>query len=223
MTCGISTVEYGFSAMHPRLVYAEYGETPPEQDLYDFGYVGPNPDRARDIHKHVVNAMINADSRGFLIPRENLDILGLSQAQLIGRVLERHPLLARVRSKGIGLPYQFIESRVAEAVMQRLLDQGIVSRCVHDSFLVLEDDGEALKDAMYHCYSEIVGVPPIIKPPEQAQTDFQPALLPSGMPDLHYLQGLHATSSSVQFLDGFFLYVTGGRVGSKTGHTQTDH
>ena len=197
------TVEYDYSAMHPRLMYAEFGEIPPEGDLYDFGYTGPRPKQARVIYKFVVNALINADARGFLIPREDQELLGMTQPEIISRVIAKHPLLARIRGKGHGLRYQCIESQVAEAVMLRLLDRGIVCLSVHDSFLVAEESAEELKQAMEACYTEIVRIPPVIKPPEIAQSDFLPALLPSGEPDLHYLSCLHASSTAYRFLAGF--------------------
>lgn len=200
---GKPTVEYDYSAMHPRLMYAEFGETPPEGDLYDFGYAGPKPEQARAIYKFVVNAVINADSRGFLIPKADQELLRMTQPEIISRVIAKHPLLARIRGKGYGLKYQFIESEVAEAVLIRLLDLGIVCLPVHDSFLVTEEYAEELKQAMECCYTKIVGVAPVIKPPEVAQSDFEPAILPSGEPDLHYLCNLQATSTVRRFLTGF--------------------
>lgn len=201
---GQPTIEYDFNAMHPRLLYAESIETLPPGDPYDFGYSGPDPKKARGIYKFVVNALINADSRGFLIPDSDLRFLGMTQYEVISQVIEKHPLLERIRGKGHGLRYQFIESQIAEAILLRLMDEGIVCLPVHDSFLVAEGYGDKLKAAMEACYTEIVGIPPVIKAPELPLSDFEPAVLPSGELDLTYLCNLHAGSIAHRFQDGYF-------------------
>lgn len=200
---GRPTVEYDYSAIHPRLMYAEFGETPPEGDLYHFGYARPKPEQARAINKFVVNALINADARGFLIPKTDQELLQMTQPEIISRVIAKHPLLGRIRGKGHGLRYQFSESKIAEAVMLKLLDQEIVCLGVHDSFLVAEEYAEELKQTMESCYTKIVEVAPVIKPPEISQIDFERAVLPSGELDLYYLRNLHASSTAYWFLAGF--------------------
>ena len=47
---------------------------------------------------------------------------------------EKHPLIERELSSGIGLKTQYIDSQIAEAVMLELLEQDVVVLPVHDLF-----------------------------------------------------------------------------------------
>ncbi len=216
---GMPTVELDFAGLHPRLMYFEANQLPPEGDFYDLGYEGPDKKRARDIFKKAFNAVINDDTGHFQLEAEDCAFLKMSTAEVKQRIFDKHPLAKELAGKGRGLYYQFIDSQIAERVMLKLLDQGIVCLPIHDSFIVAQDYEEQLRIAMHEAFHEVVheafpwvvGGDAVLKPAENAVSDFEPVFMPSrnadeldGPLNLCYLRNLHLRSPVHQYVDSYF-------------------
>ena len=92
---GQPTVEVDFKEIHPRLLYALAGVTPPD-DLYDLGIRDPNIPydvtkghykKQREIIKKFINALINDERGVHRLSDARSKILGLSHEELIELVL----------------------------------------------------------------------------------------------------------------------------------------
>lgn len=216
---GMPTVELDFAGLHPRLMYLEANQLPPERDFYDFCYEGPDKERARGIFKKAFNAVINDDTGYFQLEAEDCAFLNMSTAEVKHRIYDKHPLAKEIAGKGRGLQYQFLDSQIAERVMLKLLDQGIVCLPIHDSFIVAQDYETQLRAAMYEAFHEVVheafpevvGGDAVLKPAENAVSDFEPVFMPSrnadeldGPLNLCYLRNLHLRSPVHQYVDSYF-------------------
>lgn len=172
---GCQTVEVDFSTLHPTLLFLENKLDPPE-DFYDLGLktegnplFEPDAEKyeiKRKIIKGFANALIN-DERGV----HKLDgmaekTMGMGSAELKELLIKTHPVFAKAIKSDAGVRYQFIDSRIAEAVMMKLLKQNIVCLCVHDSFMVIADFQAELIRAMKEAFAEVVKAEATLKPAE---------------------------------------------------------
>ena len=201
---GQVTVELDFSTLHPLLMYAEFGVEPPEGDFYDLGYDGPDKARARTIFKKAFNALINDASGHYQTPKEDQHLIGMTNAEIRQAIFAKHPLVKKIIGKGKGLKYQCIDSNIAELVMLKLLDQGIVTLCIHDSFIVIADYEPQLRQTMVEAFREIVGGAPALKLTETGRTTFEPVFYPSGALNLEYQRNLESRSPYHQFHRSYF-------------------
>lgn len=192
---GQDTVEVDFSTLHPLLMYQEHQVEPPPGDFYDVGWEGKDWNTARPIFKKIFNAILNDESGFFQVRKEDLKVLGMTGAEAKQKLFVKHPLLKRVAGKGLGLRYQFIDSQIAERVMIKLLDIGIIALPIHDSFIVAATHQQALVDAMIEAFHLIVGSNPLIKEAVRGSSLIEPSILPSGGLDLTYLRNVHRSSS----------------------------
>lgn len=201
---GQTTVEIDFATLHPLLMYAEYGVEPPEGDFYDLGYDGSDKPRARGIFKTAFNALINDGSGLYQIPKEDQRFLGMSNAEVRQAIFTKHPLVKRIIGKARGLKYQWIDSQIAERVMLKLLDQGIVALPIHDSLIVIADYEANLRAAMLEAFAAVVGGIARLKAVEVGESGFEPVTYPNGDLDLHYLRNLETTSPYHVYHRSFF-------------------
>jgi hypothetical protein len=201
---GQTTVEIDYATLHPLLMYAEFGVEPPEGDFYDLGYDGPDKPRARTIFKKAFNALINDASGHYKTPKEDQHLIDMTNAEIRQAIITKHPLVKKIIGKGRGLKYQFIDSKIAESVMLKLLSQDIICLPVHDSFIVIADYEPQLRQAMVDAFGEIVGGAPALKLTEIGRTTFEPVFYPSGELDLTYLRSLESTSPYHQFHRSYF-------------------
>ncbi len=211
---GQVTVELDFSTLHPLLLYAEFGVDPPEGDFYDLGYDGPDKPRARTIFKKAFNALINDASGHYKTPKEDQHLIDMTNAEIRQAIITKHPLVKKIIGKGRGLKYQFIDSKIAESVMLKLLSQGIICLPVHDSFIVIAEYEPQLRQAMVEAFGEVVGGVPALKLTEIGQTSFEPVFYPSGELDLTYLRSLESTSPYHQFHRSYFNHPTNPHPGA---------
>lgn len=158
---GEETVELDYRALHPRMLYhlADI-ELPKDDDAYRIqGFDG----RHRDIIKRTFQRLLNAkQSQGMELEPEDLARLpeGKTLADIIHWLIHKHhPIKDRFFS-GYGLQLQRMDSDIAEAVMLRLIDQGIPVLPVHDSFIVPSSSEEALRKTMVDCYHDKLGYYP---------------------------------------------------------------
>jgi uncharacterized coiled-coil protein SlyX len=172
---GCQTVEVDFSTLHPTLLFLENKLDPPA-DFYDLGLktqgnprFEPDPKKyeiKRKIIKGFANALINDERGVHKLDDEAVKTLGMGSAELKDLLIKTHPVFAKAIKSDAGVRYQFIDSRIAEAVMVKLLKQNIVCLCVHDSFVVIDAFQDELVTAMKEAFTEVVKADATLKPAE---------------------------------------------------------
>ena len=172
---GCQTVEVDFSTLHPTLLFLENNLDPPA-DFYDLGLktqgnprFEPDPKKyeiKRKIIKGFANALINDERGVHKLDDEAVKTLGMGSAELKDLLIKMHPVFAKAIKSDAGVRYQFIDSRIAEAVMVKLLKQNIVCLCVHDSFVVIDAFQDELVTTMKEAFTEVVKADATLKPAE---------------------------------------------------------
>ena len=110
--------------------------------------------------------LINDERGVHKLDKEAVVTLGMESAELKELLIKTHPIFAKAIKSDAGVRYQFIDSRIAESVMMKLLKQNIVCLCVHDSFVVIDDFHDELVIAMKEAFDEVVKADPTLKPAE---------------------------------------------------------
>lgn len=151
------TAECDFSGMALTCLYAMVGDAPGEADLYDVGIDYTPGDGRRSLVKKYINAMLNDERGRFRLSPHELEVLGVSQAELRGLVMARHPLLKDWFRTGVGLELQFVDSQIAEGVMLRFLAMGEVCLPIHDSFIVARRLRGVLEAVMREEFERVTG------------------------------------------------------------------
>lgn len=141
--------EVDYRTLHPFMLYAEVGHRPPA-DCYA---VDPWP---RDVVKLALLKLINAPSENtarLSIAHNEFAELPLQQAtgqaaRLIRDIKRAHAPIARFFHSDAGAWLMRRDSDLAEAVLMKLLDRGVVALPVHDSFLVPRSQRGLLEQVM---------------------------------------------------------------------------
>jgi hypothetical protein len=97
----------------------------------------------------------------------------MSSSELKELLIKTHPVFAKAIKSDAGVRYQFIDSRIAELVMMKLLKQNIVCLCVHDSFIVISDFQDELVEGMKQAFAEVVKADATLKPAEMPIDGFE--------------------------------------------------
>lgn len=151
-------IECDYSGMALRCLYALDGLEPPD-DPYDIGLPGyaGRGDSRRYVVKDFINASLNDRKNRHRVSPERLAQIGMTQKELVARIEEVHaPIRQHLRSDA-GLRMQFIDSRIAESIMLKLMVQGIVCLPIHDSFIVPAPCIRELQVAMECSFEEVTG------------------------------------------------------------------
>ena len=153
---GHPTVEIDYSGLHPYMLYHLEGLDPPEGDIYDIGLWGNDLERStkRPLVKEFFNASINDQYGYFRLTQLELSTLGVTQTKLVKLITSKHSAIAHRFSSGYGLHLQWIDSQLAERVMLLLMDQNKICLPVHDSFIGLLTQRNAIIEAMKTAYFE---------------------------------------------------------------------
>ena len=172
---GCQTVEVDFSTLHPTLLFLENKLDPPA-DFYDLGLrtqgnprFEPDADKyeiKRKIIKGFANALINDERGVHKLGEDAVKTLGMGSTELRELLIKTHPVFAKAIKSDAGVRYQYIDSRIAELVMMKLLKQNIVCLCVHDSFVVIDAFQDELVTAMKEAFTEVVKADATLKPAE---------------------------------------------------------
>jgi hypothetical protein len=132
------------------------------EDPYDVGIWKTAAEREirRPLMKQLVNAMINDEYGVYTLTKEEKSLLGIrSTKRLKEKILIQHAPIAHRFNSGYGLRLQYLDSVIANEVMQRLLAKNIAVLPVHDSFIVDFRYGAELQNTMLTVYEEIYGSP----------------------------------------------------------------
>ena len=78
-------------------------------------------------------------------------------SQLLDSFIEKHPELEPFLCTGKGLELMYLDSRIAESVIEHLTDKSIPVLCVHDSFIVADKEKHELLRAMDHACNQVIG------------------------------------------------------------------
>ena len=155
------TLEVDFKAFHPNLLSNEQGVTLAD-DPYNLGKM-LLPDTLtslqiqRDYVKLLVLMAINAESDklAFKALRNNdrSDKLGQSLTDkqlgiLLDKFMEKHPHLKGVLNTGQALRLMWVDSQIANLVLDHFTQEEIPVLCIHDSFIIQYDKEPELRDIL---------------------------------------------------------------------------
>ena len=78
-------------------------------------------------------------------------------SQLLDAFNEKHPELEPFLCTGKGLELMYLDSRIAESVIEQLTDKSIPVLCVHDRFIAADKEKHELLRAMDQACNQIIG------------------------------------------------------------------
>jgi hypothetical protein len=111
-----------------------------------------------------LNAVLNDSSKKYTLKPNELEILGLTHAELHNRLSKLHAPIAKHFNTGVGVELQCQDSEIAQEVMLRLMDKGEVCLPIHDSFIVRVQARALLYKTMQDVFQERFSQNPGIKP-----------------------------------------------------------
>ena len=149
-------VELDYGSLHPTIAYAFKGIT-----LAGDPYTIDGCDR-KDVKKAFL-VLFNCRDRKHAI--NTIRTEGVKNvAHLVAAIEEAHSAIKDCfYNPGFGMTLQNTDSWIAERVMKKLMEQGVVCLPVHDSFIVSKNHEEDLRCAMYDSFYEVFNIEPIIK------------------------------------------------------------
>lgn len=158
---GEKTIEVDYSAIAWRIMYDEAGQKlDGDDDPYDVGLTDwqGKTDPRRGLLKKFMNAMINAEEGKYRLKPYEQNLVGIPHKKLVDLVLTKHHRIRDYIADGNGLSAQFIDSKIAEAVMLGMMNDGIPVLPIHDSFIVSAKYESELKTAMRLSFDIYSGV-----------------------------------------------------------------
>jgi hypothetical protein len=198
-------VEFDFSAMAIRLLYARIGLESP-QDPYDLDLPTRNPEKARKILKRFVLAITNDKNAKFRLKQDEYRTLGVNHKTLVKILSQRHPRISDFFFCDAGVELQFWDSKIAEQIMLEGVQQGIVILSVHDSFIAQQQHEEALKEIMQKVYEKEVGYTPVIR----KETPKRSPQINLPQSQSHYARFFHETYLAEEIASGRRIPSPGG-------------
>lgn len=150
---GEPVAELDYRTLHPAILYAEV-QAPLPDDCYDL------PKWPRKVVKVAMLTLINARtghsarlSIAHNAPWAGTVVAGSQHAmhlaaELINDIKERHGPIVHAFHSDAGARLMAIDAAISEAVMSKMLSQGIVVLPVHDSFLVPASKADKMEEAM---------------------------------------------------------------------------
>ena len=120
----------------------------------------------RKVVKKLVLMAINASSRASAFSAFRSDnpkgdplrkMTNAELSQLLDAFIEKHPKLEPFLCALKWGELMYLDSRIAESVIEQLTDKSIPVLCVHDSFIVADDQKHELLRAMEHACNQVIG------------------------------------------------------------------
>lgn len=147
------TVERDFSGMSINLIYLTLGLDLPADDVYLLPEVTHK--RGRDFMKDMAQAMLNSRDRVTALKAIQSELnrggsihIPLTAEEVLDRFVLKHAPIRHMFLKDVGLSLQRREADLAEAILLRMVDEGVPTLPVHDAFLVKKSDATYLETAM---------------------------------------------------------------------------
>lgn len=164
---GNKTSEIDFRGLHLNMLYNFEG-IDFEKDPYSINNLNPE---LRPLIKLVSLIGINA-----LTPKSGIDAFNfemfkdyelyqiqkkynLKTRELFAQFENTHPQISKYFRSGYGIKLQFIDSLIAEEILKHFTRQGKPCLCIHDSFIVEENNREELAEVMRNSYKKHLGFP----------------------------------------------------------------
>lgn len=169
---GSPVVEIDYSGLHIILLYGkenidywkEIGSDPYE--LEDYKHLKD----MRGLLKQLLLTLMNADSKGAAIKAIRYEISqdkvkykwfldeGIAIEDLIDKFSETHKSIQKCFYEGLGVKLQYIDSRIAERVINQLTKEEIPVLCVHDSFIIAKEHKDKLYELMVDSFNEEIPI-----------------------------------------------------------------
>jgi len=161
---GETTVEIDYSALHPRMLYHLDGIECPG-DPYSMAQGA----ELRNVYKAVALISVNArneETASYAI-RNELEKRGIpiqrrenAVKALINRFREAHKPIERHFFSDVGVRLQNIDSHIMNAILVRLMEQGVLGLSVYDSVIVQQRHEDLLRTVMIEEYRRVMGFEP---------------------------------------------------------------
>lgn len=162
-------VEFDYQALHIKLLYA-MNKLSLNEDAYQMlekfdGYSSA----IRPLRKLAVLIALNAEAKHKIVQairykinqRGNEDLKALAEAEavdlekVVDAIPKAHPILEKYIGTGIGIKLQNLDSQIATTVIGKMMDEGALVLCLHDSFIARWDDSIKLERIMEEAYKEL--------------------------------------------------------------------
>jgi len=152
---GEQVADLDFTGMFVQLAYLEAGLALPNSDPY-VGVEG----LPRTAMKLGISALLCRSGAMRRLPTEISDIVGSkwNARRFSAALAERHPSIAHLFGKGLGLRLMKIEGDILLVALQELFAQGVPALPMHDGIMVPASKSEAARRAMARASMKIVGV-----------------------------------------------------------------
>lgn len=170
---GEAVAELDYRAMHPHILYAWAGQRCPD-DFYE--RVVELCGCPRDAVKVLILAAVNAPSYKSLSSAVNstarveaetslysqLKGLGLSARDVVGAIVQAHPILERYVFSGQANRLMLEESDILTSALLRLMETGIPALPVHDSLVFPRRRGDSVRRVMEEEFLLQTGQPIVV-------------------------------------------------------------
>jgi hypothetical protein len=168
---GQQTVELDFASYQLRMLYHKVG-IDYRRDAYTVA-VGYKPEH-RDIYKIIALTALNADNeaeclRGIRHELRNTELANLISGITDSRIkplltnwINAHEPISEYLYSGIGLALQKTDSDIANCVLKKFRERGVLVLSVHDSFVIKAGRVKELKRLMRSCYRDRFRFYPVI-------------------------------------------------------------
>lgn len=156
---GKRTVEVDYSGLHAAMLYAQDGQSIPD-DPYERCLTKKGNKAERKLVKQTFNALLNADSVNRIGEIEDYspEITGRSWYDFKWHIVSKYPEFRQHFGSGVGLHLQRKDSDLAEKVMLRFAAMRYACLPVHDSFIVHHGLQDELDWTMREAFEAEFGV-----------------------------------------------------------------
>ena len=163
---GQPTIELDYSAYHPLMLY-HLERIDYQDDVYS-ACEGPE---MRDIYKVASLVAINAENEdkayGGISKKLKKEGIPLPAGEkplvrLVSRFKEAHPRIDKYICADMGVRLMYLDSRIMNNILMKLMDQDILGLSVYDSVIVAEQNRGILYQLMMDEYEKIMGFKPRI-------------------------------------------------------------
>jgi len=145
------TVEVDYSTMSLRLLYAKEGKKVPlSRDMYDLGLKGSSEylKTARKLIKVFINAILNDSKGNFRLNAADYKKLKLTHKELKVLVNKHHQPIKHHFGTGVGLELMYLDSILAERLMEWFTYNNVILLPIHDSFIIRAGYAFSLQEQM---------------------------------------------------------------------------
>ncbi|EDM71805.1 hypothetical protein RAZWK3B_20671 [Roseobacter sp. AzwK-3b] len=159
------TVEIDFKAMHPNMLMETSAADPYRLDRLVLPDLIPNVQQQRDAVKSLILMAINANNaNGAFAAFRNAHKRGdplkkLTNEQLqilLDAFTDQYPEMREALNTGKALHLMNLDSQIANLVIDYFTQQGIPVLCIHDSFIIQDDNQQELRKALDLASQQII-------------------------------------------------------------------